>query len=311
MTKESESAHILSLSSELLDDIELDRLSSDKLVLKASRLARLAGSDEIRTWLSFEMQGYIIADPIAKKYISLTGRWTSYEKEQGYFGPLGQQEHLIEALKANLQASQITSVEGDWAFRVSSDARQNRSVLTSQISQISGIRSRVMGLLHSFVSGVYYERQFADAAESTFDTYKKTVDALLADKAGDVLTKFPSVIARLNDGDIEAVSQALTTCRRILEAFADAVLPPSDDVYEIDGNKISLGANNHKNRINAYIASRTESKSRRTRLRQNIGNLFDRVSTGVHDNVSRAEAFSLFLNVYLLLGEILSLDGDQ
>ena len=58
MPTTSEAAYILELSTELLDDIELDRLPPDKLILKANRLARLAGSEEVRQWLSFEMRGY-------------------------------------------------------------------------------------------------------------------------------------------------------------------------------------------------------------------------------------------------------------
>ena len=57
MTTESESDHILFLSRELLDDIELQRLDADKLLLKCSRLARLAGTDEIKQWMKLEMEG--------------------------------------------------------------------------------------------------------------------------------------------------------------------------------------------------------------------------------------------------------------
>jgi hypothetical protein len=164
-----------------------------------------------------------------------------------------------------------------------------------------------LGLLHTFAASVYYERQFADVAEGTFEGYKRDIDGLIAEKAGNVLAKIPSVVARLKEGHDEAVSQALTTCRRILEAFADAIFPPSDDTFDIGGNKLKLDASKHQNRINVYIAMRTESASRRTRLRQNLGNLFDRVSTGVHNDVTTEEAYALFLNVYLFLGEVLNL----
>jgi hypothetical protein len=134
---------------------------------------------------------------------------------------------------------------------------------------------------------------------------------LIAEKAGGVLTKMPSVVARLKEGDDEAISQALVTCRRILEAFADAIFPPSDGTFELGGNQVKLDASKHQNRINVYIAQHTESSSRRSRLRQNLGNLFDRVSTGVHSGVTAEEAYSLFLNVYLFLGEVLSLTESK
>lgn len=66
MATQSKSEHALELSKELLDDIELSRLEAEKLILKASRLARLAGSEEIRAWLKLEMTGYFDNDPISQ-----------------------------------------------------------------------------------------------------------------------------------------------------------------------------------------------------------------------------------------------------
>lgn len=311
MPTTSEAAYILELSSELLDDIELGRLPSDKLILKANRLARLAGSDEIRQWLSFEMRGYSSIDPISLKYMSLTGRWTNYEEKKGWWGPLGQHEATIEAKKAQIEATKINSVSGDGAIGVTRITAQNHANLSQSIQALSGVRSKVLGLIHTFVVGVFYERQFADLAETTFEGYKRNVDGLITDKAGDLLTKMPSVVARLREGDQEAVSQALATCRRIIEGFADAIFPPTDASFEINGNSLKLDASKHQNRINAYVAQRTESASRRTRLRQNLSNLFDRVSTGVHKDVTVEEAYALFLNVYLFLGEVLNLGSPD
>jgi hypothetical protein len=42
----SKSEHIVSLAKELLDDIELSRISAEALLLKATRLARFAGSQK-------------------------------------------------------------------------------------------------------------------------------------------------------------------------------------------------------------------------------------------------------------------------
>ena len=304
---QSEAEHILALSRELLDDIELDRITGNKLLLKASRLARLAGSEEIRKWIGFEMQGYISTDEVALRYMTLTGRWTNYKEAKGWWGPLAQQEAIIESNKARIDATKLGSMSGENMVFVVDRLNKSHRELSSTITHLSAVKSRVLGLIHKFVSGVYYERQFADVAASTFETYKKDVDALIAEKAGDVLVKIPSVIARLHEKDDEAVSQALTTCRRILECFADAIFPPSNEIYELGGNKLSLDASKYQNRINIFISQRTESVSRRNRLRQNISNLFDRVSTGIHKDVTTEEAYSLFLNVYLFLGEVLNL----
>jgi len=309
MTDQIEAEHILELSKELLGDIELDRLSADKLLLKATRLARLVGSDEIQTWLTFEVHSYSSSNPVSLKYMGLTGRWIDYKEGKGHWGSLGQHAVSIETAKARIEATSMAGSVSNAGYL--NTLSRNHAALSSTIRSLTGVQSRVMGLMHSFVASVFYERQFADLAESTFDGYKADVDALIAAKAGQVMNKLPSVVARLKEGDDEAISQALTTCRRILEAFADAIFPPSEDTFEVGGNHLKLDAGKHQNRINAYIAQRFESSSRRTRLRQNISNLFDRVSTGVHNDVSAQEAHSLFLNVYLFLGEVLHLDEPQ
>jgi hypothetical protein len=210
--------------------------------------------------------------------------------------------------KVGLAALRLPDVSGDWAFATTDRVTRSIAAARNAIITISGIQSRVLGLLHKFVTEVYYEREFAALAESTFERYKKHVDALIALRSGDVLRKISAAINRLSEGDNEGISQALTTCRRILEAFADSIFPPTDAVIELGGNNLTLDASKHQNRINAFIAQRTESPSRRQRLRQNLSNLFDRVSAGVHEDVTADEAFSLFLNTYLLLGEVLYLD---
>ncbi|XSC43491.1 hypothetical protein ACF1BQ_036965 [Bradyrhizobium sp. RDT10] len=229
----SQSQHTLELCRELLDDIELGRLNSDKLLLKCSRLARLAGSDEIQEWIGFEMRGYNSTDTISLKYMGLTGRWTNYKEKEGYWGPLAQQEASIEALNATLAALKLPDVSGEYAAITMNNILGSIAATRNSISTLSGVRSRILALLHDFVSQVYYEREFAALAEGVFERYKKDIDTLIAVHAGGVLNKIPSAINRLSEGDEEGVSQALTTCRRIIEAFADAIFPPTDKVMEL------------------------------------------------------------------------------
>jgi hypothetical protein len=307
MTDQSRSQHVLELARELLDDIELGRAEGDRLILKASRLARWAGSDEIQTWLRREMSGYYKNDPVSLKYMGLTGRWVDRENEIGYWGPLAQQLAAIASQKTKLASLRTPDVSGDYANLTVMNIIKEMTNVTTLLQTLSGINSRVMGLLHTFVSDIYYAKEFDNLAETIFERYQRNVDASIAKHCGDVLQKIPAVMDRLSAGDDEAISQALSTCRRIIESFADSIFPSTDDVLEINGNTLKLDASKHQNRINAYVYQRTDSTSRRQRIRQNLSNLFDRASSGVHKDVSAEEARSLFLNTYLLLGEILHL----
>ncbi|TYQ29418.1 hypothetical protein PseudUWO311_00540 [Pseudanabaena sp. UWO311] len=309
MTTENKSTHIIELCKELLDDIELSRINSEAILLKATRLARLSGSDEIRQWLRYEMSGYNATESLSLKYMTQTGRWIDKNSNKGFWGPLAQHESTIEALKLQLITLKLDSVGGDKAYIVTHNIANEAEKIVNKVSQFSSISSRVKGLIHNFVSGIYYEKIFSGLSESIFETYKSSIDTLLTGKCNDVLEKIPSIFERLSNGESEAVSHALTTCRRIIDSFADSISPPSEEAIEIDGNTLKLDAAKHQNRINAYIHVKTDSKSRKQKLRQTLSNLYGRVSSGVHSDVSVDEAKALFLEVYLFLGEVLSLEN--
>lgn len=307
MAFEDKATHIIELCKELLDDIELSRINSEALLLKATRLARLSGSDEVRQWLRYEMSGYLPKDPLSAKYMNQTNRWLDRKEGEAFFGSLAQVESSIEGLKLQLSTLKVDSVSGDKAYIVTVEIATRSSAIVNAISRLSSIKSCVNALIHNFVSSIYYEKIFSKVSESIFETYKESVDVLLTGRCADVLEKIPSIFERLSYGEKEAVSHALTTCRRMIDSFADAIYPPSEEMIVIDDTPIKLDEGKHKNRINAYIHARTDSQSRKKKLRQTLTNLYERVSSGVHSDVSTDEAQALFLEVYLFFGEVLSL----
>jgi AbiTii len=303
----SRTKHILELAKELLDDIELSRCNAEQLVLKTTRLARYVGSDEIKQWLSYEMSGYNDTEPLSLRYMSITGRWIDQKKNSGLWGPLAQMDTSIEANKIQLQTMSIPSTNAQNGWVIIDRITQQMNATTGLISRYGGVKSRVLGLIHKFVSNVYYEKVFDSLSESIFESYKKEIDELIVEKCGEVIHQIPSVIDRLSAGDRESISHALTTCRRIIDSFADTIFPPTDEIINIGGNDLSLKADKVQNRINAYIHQYCESNSRKKKLRQSLSNVYDRVSTGIHNDVDVDEAKALFLNTYLILGEVLSL----
>jgi hypothetical protein len=83
------------------------------------------------------------------------------------------------------------------------------------------------------------------------------------------------------------------------------VFPPTDEPRTINGQTIELGVEKHRNRLMAYIDDHVQSASRRTKLKRTISDLYDRTSTGMHNDVDAAEARALFLETYVLLGQLL------
>ena len=304
---ESKSEHILKLALELMDDIEFSKIDAQSILLKTTRLARYVDNETIRQFLKFEMQGYSNSNELSLKYMSKTGRWVDKEKGTGYWFPLSQVEAKIEIESIKMKQFQIPNSSSESMFVITRNITSELNETAVRIAKLGGIKSRVISIIHEFVTDVYYEKTFDNLAESIFDSYKKDIDLLIAQNSGDVIQQIPFVIARLAENDSESISQALTTCRRIIDSFADNIFPAQEESINIGGQEIQLKQNNVLNRINVYVHNHCESESRRKKIKQNITNLYSRVSTGVHSEVSVKEAKNLFLNVYLILGEILTL----
>jgi len=317
------SSHKLKLARDLVEDIELSRLLPEQLLLKASRLARLVNATEISIWLRFELRGYLGDDPISLKYMSITNRWTDRSKNLGYWIPLAEIDGHIAAKESQLQrlripdvnfspssANPTETVTGTYGINVTQAMQPVRAIssqmetLATAIATLHGIRSRVLSVLHEFVISTYYQLEFSGMSETIFTKYKATVDEKLIGIAAEVLDKIPAIYERLSAGDKEAISHALDTCRRIIQAFADANYPPQKGTIAIDEEKLNVNSQNYLNRIEAFVATNCKSASRRRRLRKTLREIHERVCAGVHSDVSLDEAKALFVQTYLILGEI-------
>jgi hypothetical protein len=324
---ESQSAHVLRLARDLLDDLELSRLPGEGIVLKAARLARLVGDARIQEWLGYELRGYpapLAQYPVAWAYMNATGR---VQGAVFHYGPLAQQEANVGILKLKLQALRVPDVSYSVAsanphervtggFATINPATAMSQSVTAviveanqtadQLSIASAIRSKVLGLIHGWAVPIYHERLFSGLATTIFEAFKVATDASLEQRCGDALGKIPHIYERLGAGDEEAVSHALTTGRRVLDSAADALYPPTEAISR-DGETIELTARHTKNRLREYIRDRVRSEARRRRLGQTLSNLNDRFSAGVHDVVTAEESRALLLGLYVFLGEVMSL----
>ncbi|MFA6247621.1 MAG: hypothetical protein WC615_11820 [Mucilaginibacter sp.] len=310
MNVQSTTQHIILLAKEIIDNIELSQVDAQSVLLKCTRLARYVDDEVVREWLRFEMQGYPSDNDVSLKYMSKTGRWTDKEKKLGYWMPLSQIESSIDTQTIKLKSLTIPNSSGQFANQGVNQVMSNMNNTSVAIAKLGGVRSRVVSLLHGFATSVYYAKVFDNVAESIFDNYKREVDLLIAKSSGDILEQIPSVIERLSDGNKESISQALTTCRRIIDSFANYIYPATEETITVGGSELSLKADKTLNRINAYVIRHCQSDSRKNKIRQNLKNLYDRVSAGVHSDVDAQEARNLFFNVYLLLGEVLTLHSE-
>lgn len=284
---------MLQLVTELLEDIELERGSVRAIVLKASRLARLVGDEEAQEWLSMEMSGYSNSE-VGRKYMSLTGRWLDKQADTGFWQGLLEIESQVTVYESKLAVMRLPDVSGEWASIALRETRQDQTATAQAITRLAAIRAKVIASIHRFAVTRYYELAFSEQQAELFEHARLKVDQLLSPLSGNVLSKVDTIYRRLAEDDVEAISQALSTCRRLIDSVADAIYPARYDTLEVNGQLIKLEQPYVQNRLNAYVRERTDSESRRSKFRRTLSDLYARVSAGVHSEVSADEARFLF-----------------
>lgn len=298
----------LRVAEELLADIELKRLKASEVALKANRVARLVGHDELLTFLALERNGYR-GDGTENDWIDRAGR-RSGKDGKFYSAPLAKVEANLDGAREALNTLQGGgNYSGEWASIAGREHDQKITGYSEIIGVWSGICGQVVGTIYDIVVEVYHELQFSQLQATLFADTQTKVDGALAVASGSALDKIERISDRLREGDPESVSQALTTCRRLIDSCADHVFPAGSERYELDGQLLQVGQQNVLNRLQAYAHTQDVSKGRRDRLRRTLSDLYDRCSAGTHAEISVQEARFVFLHTYVLLGEVLTL-GD-
>jgi hypothetical protein len=206
---------------------------------------------------------------------------------------------MIESQNEELEIVKRYVPSGAWSapqFQHQQDEAKkvNNSILISK-----RIVSAVRGQIQEFATRVYYEQLFSHQAGTIFESYQAQVDALLSAAAGTAFQRLPQAFERLGAGEPEAISHALTTCRRVIDSFTDAVFPARAEPVLIGQETIEVSQDKGRNRLRAFIHARIGTCSRYTRLNKTLVLLYDRVSTGVHADVEVEEAKALVLQTYL------------
>ena len=296
------------VAEELLGDIELERLKASEIVLKASRVARLVGHEDLTTFLGYERKGYP-TDVDVTEWVEKAGRLG----DEGRFYPqsISKLEGFLESAQQAVEALRGGgNYSGDMIIPASRDHDSRIVQQANSVARWSGMCGQVVATVYDTVSEIYHELLFSELQATLFADTQNRVDGALSAASGSALEKIERVSDRLRNGDPESVSQALTTCRRLIDSCADHVFPARDEPYEIaPGTTLAVGQPNVLNRIQAHVREAGAPEGRRDRLRRTLKELYGRCSAGTHADVSVEEARFVFLQTYVVLGEILSLGG--
>lgn len=315
----------LGLAKELVDDIELTRLAAESILLKALRLARLVDDPETVQWLQFELNGYPNS-PAARPWMRRFGRFTDEATNYGYWIPLAGVAGTMAAMQTQIQTLRIPNLHfapssanpHEFVTGPATEAQIAQpanavlgrlQALTTGVSTLSSIQSRVLAAVHEFAVRQYHALAFESLSESIFEAHRAVIDRVLVEAAPEVLEKLPAIMDRIAAGDHEAISQAMNSVRRMIKALADRVYPAQTEPVVIDGQKYDVGSDRVLNRLKLFLADNCGSESRRDRLNRSIRDIHERASAGAHADVTHSEASALVLAAYLTLGEIVECTG--
>jgi len=319
------------LASEILADTELPRVPLVTAALKAARLARILNDFDSQQVFRYEASGYPAnpdgVPPEVWRLAQLAGRtyqWqdpTSKEvKTVAFLESVEQLEHQIEGAKLGLQAAADRDVSvssanpNQYVFTPTGNFLERQGLL-GQITTASQRLGSRRTLIHGYASRRYYELRYSAVAQDVFSVVRQAVDSDVGDIVPGAVQKFVSVHDNLRSENPEDWSNAVHSCRRILQDLAAAFFPPQDQPrITPSGKEIALGADNFINRLVCYAEDCSHSErfneivgSHLRFLGDRLDAVFHAAQKGSHAVVTREEANRYVVYTYMLVGDLLSL----
>jgi hypothetical protein len=190
-----------------------------------------------------------------------------------------------------------------------------RAIFEQRASLTAELIERIRFRIYSYLCRVETELNFSRTGQEIFEQHRRRVDRFLSDLATDVLEQFTAAYRRMSEGDIEARTHALTSCRRILKSVADVAYPArSQPVIDRSGKSRDVSDEKYVNRLWLFLGDAGVGGTLASSMRATVtdtGNridaLYELACKGVHAEVSNEEVEWCVVQTYLLAGEILRL----
>lgn len=291
--QKDKTSETLSLAEEILRNIELNEIPLTNACLKAVRLTRLLND---------------------------TQRFDELTKISSYIGQL---ESYIEASKIRLAAARdpdvsISSANPDqYILSPSGNTFERDKITYGILSSEKNLQERKT-TVYNYVLNIYYELRFSAVPQEVFERTRRRVDKRLAEMVPEAVKKFVSVYDNMKSSNPEDWSNAVHSCRRILQAVADVLYPPyPDGLSEVNrgGKKIKVGPDKYVNRPITYAEDKSNSGrfcevigSHLRFLGDRLDSVYSAATKGSHTEIKSAEeAERYIIYTYLLIGDILRL----
>lgn len=198
-------------------------------------------------------------------------------------------------------------------YFIDQEKSQLRTLALAMESSRRVVLDRIKVRVHSFLSETEVELVRGQLHSDLFDRNMQYVDLKLSQIAPESHEQIRVAFQRLSEGNTEARSQALLSCRRVLKSLADILYPPrADEVVGANGKPRVLTEDKYITRLWQFVyenVGKTASREVLLSSVQDLGNridhLYDLASKGVHSEVSEFEVNQCVTQIYLLIGDLL------
>lgn len=328
----------LTLSEEILRNIELSEIPLTNIALKAIRLARLLNDFEAQQIFQFEVSGYPttpngvepevfrLAEKANRGYQAKHGTPETVE-DYVYLESIEHLEHDKDIAEVALHAAQdrdvsITSANPYQHVSAPLGNRSERKKILDSSQKAAKRLSARRTLIYQYTLAKHYELKFSDIADDIFSRIRERVDSAIGSVVPEAINKLSAVHENLRSDNPEDWSNAVHSCRRILQDLADAVYPSREDRIIQNGGTpktIKLGRDNYINRIVSFVEEQSRSErfshivgSHLHFLGDRLDSVFKAAQKGSHDVIiSQIEADRYVVYTYLTVGDVIGLTDAQ
>lgn len=337
------STTVTALLDEALDEFDKPGVSLSANVRRAHRIASLRHDFINLYWLQLELTdmavgkpGDRVRDPHTKKIRdqidALLGAEDGYEAGHAgylqwernrtaiiddanvvYAVSIGQLEQDLASQQALYNEQLPANLSADAAYYTMRQMESGKVSLLMNVQRLQAIIERVRSAVHTFLVTTEAELDAGQQVASVFTRAQEYVNSSLRNVAPGALEKFVSAQDRLYSGDPEGPSHALTSCRRMIKALADALYPATDQtVTGDDGIRRVMSDDLYRNRLVQWVRETVGSHAHTDVIKDTIASFGSRLksldslaSKGVHDKVTVGEAETCVVWTYMLAADLL------
>ena len=315
MKKKFEAIRLLKDS---LNELESPKGSIESAIQKISRASLLIKNDDIYKWAQIQL-GYEkyakVLDKVFQSHLEYQQE-KSKENKSRVDESLKSLEELGLVFDTHFTIDELNLKQGKFLSIGFFEERYNDLVRlkkgndgTYYKNNLSELINHVKKKAHDIASEQYTLLEFSGTISSCFDILKNEVDDTLLDLNPMLSEQLMLSFKSVSSSNPEEWSQALTSCRRLLEGLADELFP----AIENDKKGRSLGQGQYVNRLWAYMDEKIESKSNKELAKTHVdflGSWLEKVNKlankGVHAELSQIEAVKSVFHTYLVIADLLS-----